>query len=78
MTTITLREQLYKQIDTLPDDLVEQIADFALFVMTKRKIEPLYEEWGSDQWQNFALDQFFREEDEVVYSLADAQEVYQP
>jgi len=78
MTTTTLREQLNRQIDSLPDDLVEQIADFALFVMARRQITPLYEDWGNDQWQRFALDQFFREEDEVVYSLADAQEVYQP
>jgi len=78
MNTMTLREQLYRQIDTLPDEIVEQIADFALFVMARRQIAPLYEDWGRDQWQRFALDQLFREDDEVVYSLADAQEVYKP
>ncbi len=80
MTTMTVREQLYRQIDTLPDDLVEQIADFALFVMARRQIAPAYEEWGDNQWQSFALDQLLREEDEdeVVYSLADAQEIYRP
>ncbi|MBX3053586.1 MAG: hypothetical protein KF753_19065 [Caldilineaceae bacterium] len=78
MTTTTIREQLTRQIDSLPDDLVEQIADFALFMMAKRQITPTYEDWGSNQWQSFALDQLFREEDEVVYSLADAKEVYKP
>lgn len=78
MTTLTMREQLTRQIDSLPDDLVEQIADFALFMMAKRQIAPAYEDWGSNQWQSFALDQLFREEDEVVYYLADAQEVYKP
>lgn len=78
MTTMTMREQLYRQIDSLPDEIVEQIADFALFVMARRQIAPLYEEWSTNQWQAFALDQFFREEDEIVYSLADAQEIYKP
>ena len=77
MTTMTIREQLNRQIDTLPDEIVEQIADFVLFVMTRRQIPLLYKDWGRDQWQGFALDQFFRKEEEVVYSLADAQEVYQ-
>ena len=78
MTTMTMREQLYRQIDSLPDDIVEQIADFALFVMARRQIAPAYEDWGDNQWQNFALDQLFRDgdEDKVTYSLADAQEIY--
>ena len=76
MTTITVREQLHKQIDDLPDDIVQQIADFALFVMARRRISSAYVDWNNDQWQDFVLEQFFREEDEVEYSLADAQEVY--
>ena len=80
MTTMTIREQLSRQIDSLPDDLVEQIADFALFLMARRQIAPSYEEWGDNHWQSFALGQLLREEDEdeVVYSLADAQEIYRP
>lgn len=80
MTTVTIREQLYKQIDNLPDDVVEQIADFALFVMARRQITPSssYVEWGSNQWQDFALGQLFREDDEIEYSLEDAQEIYNP
>ena len=76
MTTVTIREQLYKQIDNLPDDVVEQIADFTLFVMARRQTTPSYVDWDSSQWQDFALAQLFREDDEVEYSLEDAQEIY--
>ncbi len=76
--SVTIREQLYQQIDNLPDDVVEQIADFALFVMARRQITPSYANWGSNQWQDFALGQLFREDDEVEYSLEDAQEIYNP
>ena len=76
MTIGTIREQLYRQIESLPDDVVEQIADFTLFVMARRKIAPSYVDWDSHQWQDFALEQLFREDDEVEYSLEDAQEVY--
>jgi hypothetical protein len=78
MTTVTIREQLHKQIDNLPDDIVQQIADFTLFVMARRKLSSAYVDWNDSQWQDFALGQFFREEDEVEYSLEDAQEVYHP
>lgn len=78
MSDSAIREQLYKQIDNLPDELVEQIIDFTLFVMARRKIKPLYDEWSHSQWQDFALSQFFREEDEVTYTLNEAKEVYKP
>jgi len=79
MSAALIREQLHQQIDNLPDDVIEQIADFALFVMTRRNIEPFYEDWDDQQWQDFALSKFFREdEDEVEYSLEDAQEIYHP
>jgi len=73
MTAVALRKQLQKQIGSLPDDIVQQIADF---VMAGRKITPLYADWDSRQWQGFSLEQFFREDDEVEYSLEDAQEIY--
>lgn len=78
MKTTLPREQLHKQIDQLPDDLVAQIADFALFLLAKRKAAPGYEEWSEAQWHNFALEQFFREDDDVTYTIADAREVYRP
>jgi hypothetical protein len=78
MATVTIREQLYKQIDSLPDEVVEQIADFTLFVMARRQIAPRYANWHDNQWQDFALGHLFREDDDVEYSLEDAQEVYIP
>jgi len=78
MTTATFREQLQKQINRLPDDIVQQIADFTFFVMARREINPLFADWENNQWQDFSLEQFFREDDEVEYSLEDAQEVYHP
>lgn len=69
MSDSAIREQLHKQIDSLPDELVEQIVDFTLFVMARRKIKPLYDEWSHSQWQDFALSQFFREADNEAYTL---------
>ncbi|MEG3849553.1 hypothetical protein QT971_19830 [Microcoleus sp. herbarium19] len=37
-----------------------------------------YTEWQSTEWQDFALIQIFGEDDEIEYSLEDAQEIYQP
>lgn len=68
---MTIRKQLHKQIDVLPDDIVEQIADFTAFLMMKKGVEI-----ERNQWQDFALAQFFREDDEVEYSLADAEAVF--
>ena len=78
MNSSTIREQLYKQIDKLPDELVEQIVDFTIFVMARRQIKPTYDDWSQGQWQEFTLAQFFREEDEVEYILNEAKEVYRP
>ena len=78
MTTVAIREQLYRQIDELPDDIVEQIADFTLFVMARRQMTPGYVDWDNNQWQDFALGQLYREGDEVEYSLEDAREMYHP
>ncbi len=78
MTTVTSREQLQKQIDKLPDEIVQQIADFTFFVMKRREIAPLYADWNNSQWQDLSLEQLFCEDDEVEYSLEDAQEVYHP
>jgi len=78
MTNITFREQLHSQIDKLPDEVVQQIADFTFFVMARREIAPLYDDWNISQWQAFSLEQFFSEADEVEYSLEDAEEIYRP
>ena len=75
MNTKILRDQLHEQINYLPDELIQQVADFAHFVMSKRKIEPLYEDWNDKLWQDLSLRHFFAEDDDVEYSLDDAQEV---
>ena len=73
---MTLREQLHQQIDSLPDDVVQQVADFTLFVMARRKLSRAYSDWESSEWQDFVLGQLFQEEDEVEYTIKDAKEVY--
>ncbi|MDX1416487.1 MAG: hypothetical protein R3293_19965 [Candidatus Promineifilaceae bacterium] len=75
---ITIREQLHNEIDQLPDDIVRQIADFALFLKAKRQISPSYADWNPDQWPDFVLENFFVDDDEVEYSLRDAREIYRP
>ena len=78
MSKMTSREQLHHQIDALPDDVVEQIADFALFVMARRQLNKSYTDWSNQQWQVFALEQLLRDGDDVEYTLDDAKEIYKP
>lgn len=78
MAPLITREQLHQQIDTLPEEVVEVIADFTFYIMSRRQIPPLYAEWEASQWQDFVLGQFFREPDDVEYRLEDAQEIYRP
>lgn len=75
----TTREQLHQQIDSLPDDIIEQIANLILSITTQQKIAASeYTDWESTQWQEFSLTQLFCEDDEIEYSLEDAEEIYQP
>jgi predicted Rossmann fold nucleotide-binding protein DprA/Smf involved in DNA uptake len=75
----TTREQLHQQIDSLPDHIVEQIANLIISITTQQKIAVSeYTDWQNIQWQEFSLTQFFREDDEIQYSLEDAEEIYKP
>ncbi|MEW5938883.1 MAG: DUF2281 domain-containing protein, partial [Chloroflexota bacterium] len=80
MSQLLIRDRLYKLIDLMPDELVEQVADFAAFLAAKQKNSPAYHDWDERQWQEFALREFFRDDgeegEEVEYSLNDAREVY--
>lgn len=76
MNTTPVRQQLHQQIDNLPDDLVQIIADFAAFIITRRGKQVSYDDWEDQQWQDLALGQFIRENDDVEYTLDDAQEVF--
>lgn len=59
------------------DELIREIADFVAFVLARRRMLAPYADWTQDEWHQFALSQFLREtEDDVEYSLDDAQEVY--
>lgn len=81
MSEATIRKQLQQQIEELPDEVVEQIADFTHFVIARRRLNPDYADWDNEQWQQLALAAFFRDEDsadEVVYSLDDAVEIFHP
>ena len=74
----TIREELHQQIDRLPDDIVEKIANFTRLISPDPNNISEYTNWQDEDWQKFSLEQFFKEEDEIEYSLADAQEIYQP
>ena len=76
MTTTAIREQLHRQLDTLPDELLNEIGDFAAFILARRQGSIPYTNWSEAEWQKFARGQFLREADDVEYTLADAQEVY--
>lgn len=77
MTAITMREQLHHQIESLPDDLLTEIADFAAFILARRQGSFTYADWTESEWRQFSLGQFLREADDVEYTLADAEEIYQ-
>ncbi len=78
MTATTVRDRLHQQIDILPDDVVQQVADFMFFVMNRRQTGDEVYDWSEDDWRTFASEQFFREEDKVTYTLEDAKEIYHP
>jgi hypothetical protein len=57
--------------------VVEKIANFTQFISTQQNSLTDYIDWQDKDWSEFSLEQFFCEEDEVEYSLEDAQEIYQ-
>jgi hypothetical protein len=76
MVTDSVREQLRRQLDLLPDDIIIEIADFAAFVLARRQGKLTYADWTDSEWQELSLGQFLREADDVEYTLDDAQEIY--
>jgi hypothetical protein len=77
MATNLLREQLQRQLDVLPDDILAEVADFTAFILARRNIPIIYSDWTQREWQSFTLGQFLRESDsDVEYTLEDAEEVY--
>ena len=76
--SVTSREKLHQQIDQLPDRIVEPIVNFTSSMITQQNNIPEYSNWEDKDWQEFSLQIFFRKEDEIEYSLEDAQEIYTP
>jgi hypothetical protein len=76
--SVTSREKLHQQIDQLPDRIVEPIVNFTSSMITQQNNIPEYSNWEDKDWQEFSLQFFFRKEDEIEYSLEDAQEIYTP
>ncbi len=77
MSTVSTRERLSRQLNELPDDIVDEIADFTAFVLARRQISAKYLEWNEGEWNTFSLGQFLREmNDDVEYTIEDAAEVY--
>jgi len=74
----SLREELRQQVEILPEDLIQEVADFAAFLLLRRQKTINYQEWNEANWQQFTLQHFFRDtENDVAYSLANAKEIYQ-
>jgi hypothetical protein len=66
-----LRQELHEQINELPDDIVREIADFMAFVLARQRMVPQYADWTDADWQQFTLNQFFRDTDtDIEYSLS--------
>ena len=76
MTSSQLRKQVQQQIEELPEDVLREVADFMAFILARRGYDREINDWDEDSWQEMALEQFFREDDEVEYSIDDAIEVY--
>ena len=68
----TTREQLHRQIDQLPDRVVEQIANSIQLVVVEQNTFPKYTNQKRKDWQDSLLKQFFRDEDQVEYTLEEA------
>jgi hypothetical protein len=76
--SVTSREQLHQQIDQLPDRIVEQIANLVSSIIVQQNNIAEYSNWEDKDWQEFSLQIFFNEEEEIEYSLEDIQEIYTP
>jgi hypothetical protein len=76
MMTASTREDLRRQLDLLPDEIVQEVADFVAFILARRGMVN-YEDWTEQEWRTLSAAQFLKEADDVEYSLDDAEEIYQ-
>jgi len=77
MTTNQLRKQMQQQIEKLPENVLREVADFMAFILARRRYEDEITDWVEETWQQMAVEQFFRESDDVEYTIDDAIEVYE-
>lgn len=72
--TASTREELRRQLDRLPDEIVQEVADFVAFILARRG-QVNYEDWTEQEWRTLSATQFLKEADDVEYSLDDAEEI---
>ncbi|MEN6368525.1 MAG: hypothetical protein ABFD77_02370 [Thermotogota bacterium] len=65
-----VRDQLIRRIESLPEDVLEQVYDFVTFIQERKLVDEAGNSWGS-----FALGsrsfEFWNDREEAEYSLAD-------
>lgn len=73
----SLREALHQRIDVMPDCMVHRLATGMDILVSMYANDTEIENWSEEEWQLFVKEQFFcdEEDDPVVYTLKDAQEV---
>lgn len=78
MNTASLRKTLHQRIDVMPDFMVHRLATVIDIFTSRFANDAEIVDWTEEEWQSFAMKQFFRDEDDdpVVYTLNDAQEIY--
>lgn len=74
----SLRETLHQRIDVMPDCMVHRLASVIDILMSRYAPDTETSEWTDEEWQVFVMENIFgnEEDDPVVYTLNDAQEVY--
>jgi len=68
------KDQLVKEIENLPEELIEEVYDFVAFMRKRRETKNR----DTDRWSKFSLSKgafdFWNDPKEVEYSLADLKE----
>jgi hypothetical protein len=80
MNMDSLRETLHQRIDVMPDFMVHRLASLMDMLGTKCANDAQNADWTEEEWRSFVMKELFRgddeEDDPVVYTINDAQEVY--
>lgn len=76
MTSVSLCERLHQQSEKLPNKLPTEVTEPTTAVAAQWQQSVSYIDWQEAEWQEFALAQFMRDDDEVEYFFSDAQGVF--